>query len=44
MLDVVWVSIAFAFGLGARLVGLPPMTGYLLAGFVLFDNHGQYAG
>ena len=36
MLDVVWVSIAFAFGLGARLVGLPPMTGYLLAGFVLF--------
>ncbi len=36
MLDVVWVSIAFVFGLGARLVGLPPMTGYLLAGFVLF--------
>jgi predicted Kef-type K+ transport protein len=35
MLDVVWISLAFALGLAARQVGLPPLVGYLVAGFVL---------
>ena len=33
--DVVWISLAFALGLSARLVGLPPLVGFLAAGFVL---------
>ena len=36
LLDAVWISVAFATGLLARLVGLPPLVGYLAAGFVLF--------
>jgi predicted Kef-type K+ transport protein len=36
MLDVVWITLAFALGLLSRLLGLPPLVGYLVAGFVLF--------
>ena len=36
LLDAVWISIAFVLGLAARQVGLPPLVGYLVAGFVLF--------
>jgi predicted Kef-type K+ transport protein len=36
MLDVVWISLAFTLGLLSRLVGLPPLVGYLVAGFMLF--------
>ncbi len=35
MLDVIWISLAFALGLLARQVGLPPLVGFLAAGFVL---------
>lgn len=35
MLDIVWIAIAFALGLGVRQIGLPPLVGYLIAGFVL---------
>ena len=35
MLDVIWISLAFGLGLLSRLVGLPPLVGYLVAGFVL---------
>ena len=35
MLDVIWISLAFALGLLGRLVGLPPLVGYLVAGFLL---------
>jgi glutathione-regulated potassium-efflux system ancillary protein KefC len=36
MLDaVVWIAVAFALGVAARQVGLPPLVGYLLAGFGL---------
>lgn len=35
MLDIVWITIAFALGLLARQVHLPPLVGYLAAGFVL---------
>jgi len=34
-MDPVWVGIAFIFGIGARFVGLPPLVGFLIAGFVL---------
>lgn len=33
--DPVWLIIAFAMGFGARAIGLPPLVGYLLAGFAL---------
>ncbi len=33
--DVVWISLAFALGLSARLVRLPPLVGFLAAGFLL---------
>ena len=36
MLDAFWIVIAFFLGVAARQVGLPPMVGYLAAGFVLF--------
>ncbi len=36
MLDIVWIAIAFLLGLGARQIGLPPLVGYLAAGFILF--------
>lgn len=35
MLNVVWITLAFGLGLLARQVGLPPLVGYLVAGFVL---------
>lgn len=33
--DTSWILIAFALGLAARLFGLPPLIGFLLAGFVI---------
>ncbi len=33
--DVTWISLAFGLGLVARLVGLPPLVGFLATGFVL---------
>jgi glutathione-regulated potassium-efflux system ancillary protein KefC len=33
--DVTWISLAFALGLLSKLVKLPPMVGFLIAGFVL---------
>ncbi|MCP5153470.1 MAG: cation:proton antiporter [Ectothiorhodospiraceae bacterium] len=30
-----WVAVAFCFGLAARQLGLPPLVGFLVAGFVL---------
>jgi predicted Kef-type K+ transport protein len=35
MLLVIWISVAFVLGSLARFVGLPPLVGYLLAGFGL---------
>ncbi|GAA6168783.1 cation:proton antiporter family protein [Sessilibacter corallicola] len=34
-MDFLWICVAFAFGFGARQLGLPPLVGYLLAGFGL---------
>lgn len=31
----IWIAVAFAFGLAMRPLGLPPLVGFLLAGFVL---------
>jgi len=33
--DIFWIGIAFLCGLAARQFGLPPLAGYLMAGFVL---------
>jgi len=35
MLDLLWISLAFGLGLLSRQLGLPPLVGYLVAGFVL---------
>ncbi|WP_421919404.1 cation:proton antiporter [Marinifilum sp.] len=34
-MDPVWLAIAFGLGLLVKLIGLPPLVGYLLAGFTL---------
>ena len=33
--DVAWITLAFMMGLGARLIGLPPLIGFLATGFLL---------
>ncbi len=33
--DVVWLALAFALGLLSRTVGLPPLVGFLVTGFLL---------
>ena len=35
MFEAVWIGFAFSIGLLVRLVGLPPLVGYLTAGFVI---------
>jgi predicted Kef-type K+ transport protein len=35
MTELVWVGVAFSFGLIVRTVGLPPLIGYLGAGFAI---------
>ena len=34
-MDFLWILIAFVFGLVARQFSLPPLIGFLVAGFVL---------
>ena len=34
-MDPIWITIAFLMGFAVRQVGLPPLIGYLAAGFVL---------
>ncbi len=36
ILDAVWIGVAFLSGLAAKQLKLPPLVGYLIAGFVLF--------
>lgn len=33
--DVAWIALAFVLGLVSRTVGLPPLVGFLAAGFAL---------
>jgi predicted Kef-type K+ transport protein len=35
MLVVIWITVAYFLGFAARPVGLPPLVGYLAAGFIL---------
>jgi predicted Kef-type K+ transport protein len=35
MLVVIWITVAYCLGLAARPLGLPPLVGYLAAGFLL---------
>ncbi|MBS7660819.1 cation:proton antiporter [Pseudomonas lalucatii] len=41
MLEASWIAFAFLMGLAARFIGLPPLVGYLAAGFTL-SGLGQY--
>ncbi len=34
-MDILWLLFAFVCGLGARMLALPPLVGFLLAGFLL---------
>jgi predicted Kef-type K+ transport protein len=38
--DILTLGVAYLLGLGARSIGLPPLIGYLVAGFVLFASGG----
>lgn len=38
LLEAVWIGFAFSLGLLVRLIGLPPLIGYLAAGFVITLN------
>lgn len=33
--DPIWIAVAFLFGIGGRWIGLPPLVGFLVAGFAL---------
>lgn len=35
MTEALWITLAFGFGLSIRQMGLPPLVGYLVAGFVM---------
>ena len=41
-LDSVWMGIAFGFGYLMRRIGLPPMLGFLLAGFLLHSVRAEH--
>ncbi|MHA6493404.1 cation:proton antiporter domain-containing protein [Pseudomonas borbori] len=43
MIEATWITFAFVMGLGARFIGLPPLVGYLGAGFAL-AGFGDYVG
>ena len=34
-MDILWILFAFACGFGIKQIGLPPLIGYLAAGFLL---------
>jgi glutathione-regulated potassium-efflux system ancillary protein KefC len=40
-MDVILLAVAFVFGFAARQVGLPPLVGFLAAGFVLHALHAE---
>ena len=39
--EIIALGTAFVFGIGARLLGLPPLVGYLVAGFMLYGLGGE---
>lgn len=40
-MEPIWILIAFLVGLAVRQVGLPPLVGFLCAGFLLSAMGGQ---
>lgn len=34
-MEIIWIAIAYILGLGASYLGLPPLVGYLVGGFIL---------
>lgn len=43
MIEAVWIVFAFSLGIGVRLIGLPPLIGYLAAGFSIAAS-AEYLG
>lgn len=43
MTEAVWIIFAFGLGMAVRVIGLPPLIGYLAAGFAIAAS-GQYIG
>lgn len=43
MIEAVWIIFAFSLGMAVKLVGLPPLIGYLAAGFAIVA-YGDIAG
>lgn len=41
MIEAVWIGFAFLLGLLIKQVGLPPLIGYLAAGFAIFQFSGE---
>ena len=41
--DVAWIALAFVLGWSSRSIGLPPLVGFLAAGFLL-NLHGTVSG
>lgn len=39
--DIIAIGIAYGLGLAARFIGLPPLIGYLVAGFALYASGGE---
>ena len=39
--DITWILVALTFGILVTFISLPPMVGYLIAGFVLSGMHIQ---
>jgi glutathione-regulated potassium-efflux system ancillary protein KefC len=42
--EPLWLAVAFTAGFGARRIGLPPLVGYLIAGFVLYALGAEAGG
>ncbi|MDY0007984.1 MAG: cation:proton antiporter, partial [Spongiibacteraceae bacterium] len=40
MLETIWIAFAFFLGLLVRAIGLPPLIGYLAAGFAISASSG----
>ncbi|MBE0507883.1 MAG: cation:proton antiporter [Marinospirillum sp.] len=43
MTEAIWIIFAFGLGMAARVIGLPPLIGYLAAGFAIAAS-GEYIG
>lgn len=40
-MDPIWLTLAFASGFAVRTIKLPPLVGYLIAGFILYELNAE---